>query len=108
MAPETKQHYFLVSGEIVYRNDDGLVQSMRVNGIHSSSARQIPAKSLGKIQVMLQMHFHSKYSQSHPKAPEILNAIIDNIVHLGEFTKEEFLAGTEPQEENPSEPTPQS
>ena len=108
-APETKQHYFLVSGEIefieVAKNKAKNSRTMKVNGVHASPENKLPARMLGSIQTMLQMHFHAKYSKTHPSPPEeITDAIITSIFYLGEFTNTEFTKDVQSDPPTPGTP----
>lgn len=93
MTARNKKAYFLVSGEIEYRDGEGdSFKTMRVNGIHSGE-RYLIVKDLAKIQTMLQMQFHHKNQRRSPNPPEITDAVIYSVTFLGEFTHEEFHAG---------------
>ena len=93
---ETKQHYFLVSGEVefteVSKSKTEFSRAMKVNGIQVWKDRELPAAALAKIQTTLQLHFHQKYSKTHKAPPkEVTGVTIMAIIHLGEFTNEEFM-----------------
>jgi hypothetical protein len=89
-----KRFYFLVSGEIEYSEAEGVPSKyMKVNGIHVDTDQRLNVKALATIQTTLQMHFHTKYSKTHPSAPQITDAVINSITYLGLFTQDEFHKG---------------
>ena len=93
----TIKYYHLVSGEIEYtelttEGEPKLPKTKNVDGIYVSDSPKLPAKAMGKIQEMLQMRFHSRYSKTHPSAPEITDVTIFAISFLGSFTNEAFVA----------------
>ena len=99
-TPETRQHYFLVSGEIefieVAKNKAKNSRTVKVNGVLAAPENKLPARMLGSVQTTLQMQFHTKYSKTHPTPPEeITDVVITSISYLGEFTSAEFMKDTQ-------------
>lgn len=114
-APQAKQaarlgYYFVVSGEVEYHEgDDTQPRFMKVNGVHVEPVAQgkpdgITVKGLAQIQTLLQMHFHTQYSKTHPRAPTITNVVILSVSHLGVFTEAQFYKDAPEQVMTP--PTP--
>lgn len=95
MTEENKQVYYLVAGKVEYI-EDGQTKSMMVDGVFPDTNAYLTADALGKIQVLLQMRFHSKYSKTHPAAPDITDVIIYSISSLGYMTPSEFAPKVEP------------
>lgn len=108
--PKDLAYYFVVSGEIEYREKDGAAQYAKTNMIHEE--RIIPGKpdgvtvaGLAKIQEGLQMHFHAHYSKSHPAPPEITNVTILSVSHLGIFSRAQFYGEPKKATNRPAEPS---
>ena len=106
-TPNIKRHHFLVTGTVEYTEGAKAEQKLEVNGVHVDVSKDLNAAALGRIQVLLQMHFHTKYQKTHTSPPEITDVTIGSITYLGSFSEKEFLRdapGT--QEEKPEEKKP--
>jgi hypothetical protein len=101
MDESKKHHHFLISGEVVFvRNEE--ISSLRMNGILISDRQDLPVRSLGKAQQVLQVQFHKQMAE-HMAGVQIVDVLLHNFVHLGHFTKEEFNAAPEGMAVQPKE-----
>lgn len=101
MDETIKHHHFLISGEVVFvRNEE--ISSLRMNGILISDRQDLPVRSLGKAQQVLQVQFHKQMAE-HMAGVQIVDVLLHNFVHLGHFTKEEFNAAPEGMAVQPKE-----
>lgn len=104
MNENAKMHHHLIAGEIVFKQKDhDNIHSVRVNGVLVDPDRQIPVRLLGKAQQILQLNFHQRMQDD---GIEVLDVVLTNFIHLGEFTQEEFHAvpeGTKLQEKQPAQ-----
>lgn len=86
-----KQKYYLVAGELVYVHADDETQqpvSIRANAIVISNTGKFAVPQLAQAQQALQQGFFQR-SGSVEKVT-ILDVVINNLIPLGTFTKEEF------------------
>lgn len=84
-----RKHYFMACAQIVFKvegNEDANVMSM--NGIITQDATNISRDSLGQIQKTVQINFHQRMTDVKF---EIIDVIIQNIMHLGHMTQDEFM-----------------
>lgn len=90
MDENQKHHHFLISGEVVFTVGDE-INSMRRNGILISDRDDLPVRSLGKAQQILQMQFLSGMGEEAPKT-RVVDVLLHSFTYLGHFTKAEFHA----------------
>ena len=104
MDENVKHHHQLIVGEIIFRSkqNEEDVTAIRLNGVLISDRVDLPVRTLGKAQQILQLNFHNKMQSEDI---EVLDVVLHNFVYLGHFTKEEFEAtpdGTKVQEKEPA------
>lgn len=93
-----RMHHFLIAAELVFRRKgEEAIMSVRSNGVLISDNRDLPARSIGKAQQIVQMNFHGKMQDPEM---EILDVVILNLPYLGHMTQEEY-------ERQPKTPTMQ-
>lgn len=100
--PSNKVNWWLVAGQIVFKatpESEDLHQAF-LNAVIHDKSKHVPARGLGAAQRALQINFHKKF-EGNP--PVIVDVIINNLVHLGEMTPEEFHAVPEGMQEVPTE-----
>lgn len=88
MDENKKHHHFLISGSIIFVNQKEEIGTVALNGVLIQDRRDIPVKSLGKAQQILQMNFRK--NSGADDSVKVVDVVLHNFVHLGEFTKEEF------------------
>lgn len=89
MDESKKHHHFLINGMIMFVNNKTQdIGSVLLNGVLIQEERDLPQRSLGKAQQILQYNFHQKTSGDTEIT--VVDVVLNNFVHLGEFTKEEF------------------
>jgi hypothetical protein len=97
----TQQHYFLVTGELVFRRtEDEVPNAIRMNAVVTSKDGRLGVAQIGKAQQALQLQFHKRMEDP---TIQILDVVIMSLVPLGVFIPEEFHAapaGTELREMN--------
>lgn len=83
-----KQHYYLVSGEILYRlpGEDG-VGTRRLNSILQLDENLIRHREIGRAQQMLQLHF---FNQMGDAELQIADLFLYPFTYLGHMTEEDF------------------
>lgn len=91
---QAKQHYFLVAGNVVYsapgeKPEDNLMGVLTLNTVVKGEEARFAASKIQQSQHALQMQFHAKMQEP---ALKIVDVLITNVSHLGEFTDEEFIA----------------
>lgn len=86
-----KKHYFLIAAEVVFtaKKQPTEFQSLRLNGVVSNTENAFPAAMIGRGQQVAQMHFFKRMGE-HAADTEIMDVVLINVTHLGEFTEEEF------------------
>lgn len=105
MDENVKHHHQLISGEVIFTNkkdETQAINGIRLNGVLITDRQDLPVRSLGKAQQILQLNFHNKMQDEDI---EVLDVILHNFVYLGHFTKAEFEAtpeGTKVQEKEPA------
>lgn len=83
-----KLHHHLVTAEIVFtQKGQDQIAALRINGLLVSEQKEIPVRSLGKAQQIVQMNFHQRMQGQEV---EVVDVVIFNLTYLGEFTQEEF------------------
>lgn len=95
MSKTKKYHFHLITGEIVFRHqkdENSQINAIRVNGVLADENRALPARLLGKAQQILQLNFHNHMQDA---SIEVLDVVLVNFSHLGEFTEAEFHATPE-------------
>lgn len=91
--PKNKlQHYFLITGEIVFKTSEGEPGSITLNGIVQNDMPNVPVRILGKAQQTLQLNFFKKVNDA---TVEVVDVIITNISALGGMTEAYFHAAPE-------------
>lgn len=92
MAKPIRQHYHLVTAEIVFRNiteENGPLCTVRLNGIITDAKSQhIPHRLLGKAQQVVQLHFHNRMAEI--PGIEVVDVVLLGFSYLGFMTEEEF------------------
>lgn len=85
---ELKNHYHMIAAEIVFRvQGQEEVNAVRINGVLVSPTRDIPVRSLGKAQQIVQLNFHQRMQSDKI---EVLDVVLMNFMHLGHMTAEQF------------------
>lgn len=83
-----KLHHHLITAEIVFtQKGQDQVAALRINGLLISEQQELPVRSLGKAQQIVQMNFHQRMQGQEV---EVVDVVIFNLTYLGEFTQEEF------------------
>ncbi len=84
-----RKHYFMICAQIVFKvegNEEANVMSM--NGIITQENTNITRDSLGQAQKTVQINFHQRMADVKF---EIIDVIIQNIMHLGHMLQSEFM-----------------
>ncbi len=88
MEKNEKLHHFLLVGEIVFREPNSeQINALRVNGILIAPEKALPVRQIGKAQQVLQLNF---FKRMQIPDLQVVDVVLVNIIHLGEFTQEEF------------------
>lgn len=89
----SRQHYFMVAGEVVFRvGEEETPNMMRCNAVVMSKDGRIAVPQLAQSQQALQMHF---YKRMEGVTVHVLDVVILALMPLGVFTPEEFNARPE-------------
>lgn len=88
--PDKKQFYYLIVGEVYFTTKETeALHSIRMNGLLTTESKDIPVRLLGRAQQILQATFLNKMGKQNAT---ITDAVISNLICLGEFTKDAFFA----------------
>jgi len=88
-AESALQHYFLVTGEIVFTiSADAVPNAGRVNAVVTSNDGRMGVQHLARAQMALQGSFHQKIQGLGDV--KIVDVVIVAIMPLGKWTAEEF------------------
>lgn len=82
---QTKQHYYLVAGNVVIE-DDGNVQAIPQNAMIVTDEPHIGVHQLGKAQQALQLSLFKKLNAT----TNVVDVLITGIMYLGHMTADEF------------------
>lgn len=86
-----RQHYYLVTGEIIFQPGENLpLNAIRLNAVAMTPDQKFPVHQIGRAQQALQMQFMQKI-ENDPEV-KIDNVVIMGLTYLGQFTPEEFQA----------------
>jgi hypothetical protein len=86
-ANRRKLHYFMVAGNVIYREDDD-VQSIMANAVITTDVNLINVHALGKAQQALQASLFRKMGE--PK--NVVDVVLLGIIPLGRMSPQEFNA----------------
>ena len=82
-----KVHYYLITGEIIFSDEENNVSGIRVNGVIALPEQKLAARYLGKAQQILQVNFMQKMGEIKIT---ITDVILMNFTYLGHMSQEEF------------------
>lgn len=86
-----RKHHFLIAGNVLFQNKTSQeLGSVPLNGVLMTDRKEIPAASLAKAQQILQMRFFN--NTGNTTEINVVDVVLQSIIHLGEFTQEEFQA----------------
>ena len=85
-----QKHHFLIAGNVVFVNKEaGQPGSVPLNGVLISDTSNLPARSLGKAQQVLQLNFF-KNSGVDAKEVQVVDVVLLSLTYLGCFSEAEF------------------
>lgn len=92
---QAKQHYFVVAGNVVYsapseQPEQNLMGVLTLSSILKGTDARFNGAKIQQAQHAMQMQFHAKMQDPSLK---VVDVVITNVSHLGEFTDEEFTDG---------------
>lgn len=82
-----KVHYYLITGEIIFSDEENNISGIRVNGVIALPEQKLAARYLGKAQQILQVNFMQKMGEIKIT---IADVILMNFTYLGHMSQEEF------------------
>jgi len=85
---QLKQHFHLVSGEVVFLHADESIGNIRLNAVLRTPSENVAARNIGEAQQALQMIFHKKVDEQNPM--KVVDVFIIGISYLGRMTEQEF------------------
>ena len=102
--PEPKLHYYLVSGEILYKHPQAeeAIGTIRLNTMLQLERNVVRHRELGKAQQMLQMHF---FNRMNDPLFEIIDVFLYGVSYLGHMTDGEFQLAPEGEQAKVAAPT---
>ena len=91
MQKQSRPHYFLIVGEILfaYKDTPTAFQTIRVNAVIQNENKKFPAAMIGRAQKAAQMTFFNRIGDAISDV-NVVDVVIMNNTYLGEFEQEEF------------------
>lgn len=83
----TRKHYHLVTGQILYKNEEGEIGSMPLNAVITGDTSKIPLRALGKAQTGLQMNFHKRMEDP---SLTVIDVVVLGLTYCGHMTEKEW------------------
>lgn len=93
MPKNTKQHRYLIAGEVhflpvVDGEDVAAPQAAKVNAVISVDSKKLGAREIGRAQQALQMNHHKQMED--PESYRIFDVFLINFVYLGLMSDADF------------------
>lgn len=82
-----RKHYFLVAGQITFKNEDDELGSLPLNAVVTHDTAKIPVRLIGRAQQALQMNFHQRMEDP---SLTIVDVVVLGLTHCGHMTEREW------------------
>lgn len=91
MQKQSRPHYFLIVGEILfaYKDTPTAFQTIRLNAVIQNENKKFPAAMIGRAQKAVQMTFFNRIGDAIHEV-DVKDVVIMNNTYLGEFGENEF------------------
>ena len=91
MPKQTRPHYFLITGEILfaYKDAPASFQTIRLNAVIQNETQKFPAGMIARGQKAAQMTFFNRIGDAIHEV-DVKDVVLTNVSYLGEFEEGEF------------------